>query len=287
MTAANVGGVASYWSQYVYDALGNRTSQTEHTSAGTETTTYQHGTAGVGPHQLTSMTRTTGSVGVTTGFGWDAAGNRTSRTVNAQQQTQAWDAEGKLTATTGGAAGNTSNVYAADGSRLVRTDPGGVTVFLPGGQEIHATATAVTATRWYTFAGSTVAVRSGVGLAGVSSVVTDAHGTPLAAVKNTNWAAAVTRIRTDPFGAARTGQTGTLAGRGFLAGPADATGLTLLGSGTTTRARARSSAWTRSLPPGCRHSSTRTCTPGTTPSPGPTRPGGTGSATHGTTSRVS
>lgn len=229
VTAANVGGVASYWSEYAYDALGNRTSLTEHTSTGTATTTYQHGAGTAGPHQLTSMTKTTGGVAVTTGYGWDAAGNQTSRTVAAQQQTQTWDAEGKLAATAGATSGDVSNVYGADGSRLVRVDTSGVTVFLPGGQEVHATAAGVAATRWYTFAGATVAVRTGIGLAGVSSVVSDAHGTPLASVKNTDWSVPVTRYRTDPFGAARTGQAGTFAGRGFLSAPTDQTGLTLLG----------------------------------------------------------
>jgi len=59
---------------------------------------------------------------------------------------------------------------------------------------------------------------------------TDAHGTPLASVHNTNWTNTVVRIRTDPFGAGRPGQTGTVSGHGFLGAPADPTGLTLLGA---------------------------------------------------------
>jgi len=144
-------------------------------------------------------------------------------------QTQAWDAEGKLTGITGGGV-TQSNVYDTDGNRLIQKDATGVTVYLPGGQEVRATSSSTTATRWYSFAGQTVAVRTGKGLAGVSSIITDGHGTPVASVKNTDWTAPVTRIRTDPYGGARSGQTGSVAGHGFLGAPADATGLTLLGA---------------------------------------------------------
>ncbi|WP_169582870.1 polymorphic toxin-type HINT domain-containing protein [Microbacterium thalassium] len=229
VTTADLGGVAPYWTEYAYDALGNRFSKTDHTAAATTLTEYAHGEGSAGPHQLTSMTRTSGSTSVTTGFTWDAAGNQTGRTVDAQQQTQTWDAEGELTAVTGGGA-DVSNIYDANGTRLIRIDDTGATVFLPGGQEVRATTETVTATRWYSFAGRTVATRTGKGLSGVSTIVTDAHGTPLASVHNTNWTAAVQRIRTDPFGAARAGQSGAVAGRGFLGAPTDTTGFTLLGA---------------------------------------------------------
>jgi RHS repeat-associated protein len=229
VTAADVGGAAPYWTEYAYDSLGNRFSKTDRTGGATTITEYQHGQGDAGPHQLTSMTKTTGTVAVTTGFTWDDAGNQTGRAAGGNQQTHTWDAEGELTAVTGGAE-DVSNVYDANGTRLVRIDETGTTVFLPGGQEVRATPVSVTATRWYSFAGNTVAVRTGKGLSGVSSVVTDAHGTPLATVKNTDWKAAVQRIRTDPFGGGRAGQTGMVAGRGFLGAPSDPTGFTLLGA---------------------------------------------------------
>ncbi|NJI60153.1 hypothetical protein HCX50_12020 [Microbacterium oxydans] len=139
------------------------------------------------------------------------------------------DPEGELVSISGGDE-DVSNVFDANGVRLIRTDEAGATLFLPGGQEVRASATAVSATRWYSFGGVNVAVRTGTGMAGVSSVVADAHGTPLAYVHNTNWAEAVRRVRTDPFGSARADAAGTLAGRGFLGAPADASGLTLLGA---------------------------------------------------------
>lgn len=145
------------------------------------------------------------------------------------RQTQTWDPEGELVSVTGGAE-DVFNVFDANGVRLLRSDDSGVTVFLPSGQEVRASATAVSATRWYSFGGTNVAVRTGTGMAGVSSVVSDAHGTPLAYVHNTNWTEAVRRVRTDPFGAAWADAPATLAGRGFLGAPADSSGLTLLGA---------------------------------------------------------
>lgn len=90
VTTADLGGVAPYWTEYAYDALGNRFSKTDHTTSATTLTEYAHGEGSAGPHQLTSMTRASGSTSVTTGFTWDAAGNQTGRTVDAQQQTQTW-----------------------------------------------------------------------------------------------------------------------------------------------------------------------------------------------------
>lgn len=229
VTSAVVGGVAEYWSEFAYDGLGNRTGKTDRVGSVTTVTEYTHGGGSAGPHQLTAVTETTGGVSVSTGFMWDAAGNQTSRTVDGDVQTLEWDPEGELVGVTG-AGGDVANVFAADGTRLVRVDDDGVTVFLPGGQEVRSDGAGVSATRWYTFAGSTVATRTGVGMGAVASVVTDPHGTPVAHVHNTNWAAPVNRVRTDPFGQARVGQAGTLAGRGFLGAPADPTGLTLLGA---------------------------------------------------------
>lgn len=63
----------------------------------------------------------------------------------------------------------------------------------------------MSARRNYAFAGQQVAVRTGAGLGGVTSLVCDTQGTPVAAVPNTTWSASsVTRIYTDPFGVDRT-----------------------------------------------------------------------------------
>ncbi|MCR6649342.1 MAG: RHS repeat-associated core domain-containing protein [Cellulomonas sp.] len=70
------------------------------------------------------------------------------------------------------------------------------------------------------------------GLGGVTSLVSDPHGTTLAAIPNTRWAAnSVVKQYTDPFGAAR-GTTASIPGdRQFLDKTRDtATGLTMVGA---------------------------------------------------------
>jgi hypothetical protein len=106
---------------------------------------------------------------------YDGAGNRTGMTVTGETTPYAWDAEGELSGTDG-----SSFVYDADGSRLVRTTTQGTTVYLPG-QEVTVDADGnVTAARYYSFGGKAVAVRTARGLGGVTLVVTDHQGTPIA-----------------------------------------------------------------------------------------------------------
>jgi RHS repeat-associated protein len=173
-------------------------------------------------------------------FSYDAAGNQTARNfsepVDASDPAQVeddldgdgavettqllgWDGEGELaTVATSGEgtegentteAGEASYVYSAEGERMTRTDASGTTVYLPGGQEVHVDpAGAVGAVRYYSFAGQTVAVRDGRGLGGVTSLVCDQQGTPVAAVPNTVWTPdSVTRLYSDPFGGDRTPTT--------------------------------------------------------------------------------
>jgi len=222
---SSVGGVKPYWSEYEYDPMGNRTQLVEHGLNGTSTTTtdYTYGGGSAGPHQLTGLTQTGGST-TQTGYTYDYAGNR----VTAGSTNYTWDAEGHLSAVAG-----ESNIYDASGNRLVRSDASGKTVYLPGGQEIHINGTTVTASRYYSFAGSTVATRTGSGLGAVTSLVSDQHGTIVAAVPNTVWTAtSVKRLFSDPFGAVRGGSDAGVPGdRRFLGAVLDAgTGLTLLGA---------------------------------------------------------
>jgi RHS repeat-associated protein len=224
--ASDVGGVEPYWSEYQYDSVGNRTSLTEHGlgSSPTSTTEYEHGGIGVGPHQLTKATKTVGGTDTVTNYTYDDAGNR----VSAGAVTYQWDAEGELTSV-----GGNENVYDASGNRLVRSDASGTTVYLPGGQEIVISGTTVSASRYYQFAGSTVATRTGSGLGAVTSLVCDQHGTAVAAVPNTVWtASSVTRVFSDPFGGVRGGSDAGVPGdHRFLGAVSDeASGLTLLGA---------------------------------------------------------
>jgi RHS repeat-associated protein len=128
-------------------------------------------------------------------------------------------------------------VYDADGNRIVRTDDTGTTVYL-GGQEILIESDgAVSTTRYCAFAGSgTVAVRTDRGLGnGVTSLVNDHHGTPVAAVSNGTHPkqASNGRLYTDPYGARRgTSEVGTVPGDAQFLGKTrdESTGLTQVGA---------------------------------------------------------
>jgi hypothetical protein len=119
---------APYWQEYTYDAVGNRTSLTEHVLDGRTDvvrTSSQHAGGGAGPHQVTTMSQQTGpaaSIGAApaktvASFSYDAAGNQTARNfskpVDASDPAQAeddldgdgavettqllgWDGEGEL-----------------------------------------------------------------------------------------------------------------------------------------------------------------------------------------------
>ena len=239
VVASALGGPAPYWNQYSYDKLGNRTKLVE---KGTKTTTYAHGAGTAGPHAVTSMTTVDGGTTTASSFTYDPMGNQISRKVgSAAAKTLSWDAQGQLAdvSVTGSAstleAGEAGFVYDASGGRLVRTEARGTTVYLPGGQEMFVPKSgSVTATRYYSFAGHTVAVRTGAGLGGVSSLVSDVHGTPVAAWANTRWTTkSVARLRTDPFGAPRgSSSSASIPGdRQFLGKTRDdSTGLTQLGA---------------------------------------------------------
>lgn len=135
-----------------------------------------------------------------------------------------WDAEGELAGVDG-----ELNTY----------DASGTTVYLPGGQEITIGATTVSATRYYSFAGQTVAMRTGNGMAAVSSLVSDQHGSVVAAVPNTAVpeSTPVQRWFSDPFGGDRAGAGTTIPGDyRFLGAVRDAgSGLRYVGSGSAER----------------------------------------------------
>ncbi|GGM15161.1 RHS repeat-associated core domain-containing protein [Promicromonospora citrea] len=256
-TVAGLGGGDPYWKSYSYDVLGNRETSVLHRTAaagGDATSTYQQpasGTTSVRPHAVTSVTAKN-DAGATLGqssFTYDSAGNMTGRTVaGISAQTLTWDAEGELASIASDEDGNGSvsqdesdeYVYSADGDRLARTQDGDTTVYLPG-QEItlDGDTGAVTAKRYYTFAGQTVAIRTGNLANTVTSIFNDPHGTGIIQVGNVS--NQVVRRYTDPFGAPRDSAAGLPVGgdgangswvgdRGFLDKTEDATGLTAVGA---------------------------------------------------------
>ncbi|WP_460847784.1 RHS repeat-associated core domain-containing protein [Phytohabitans suffuscus] len=233
-TTAGLGGPAPYWHDWSFGTatdpagrVGNRLSQTEHATAGDTTTTYTYPAAGSDrPHAVTGYTRT-GPGGTTTGaYTYDPAGNTLTRPGPNSQQTLTWDPEGHL-ATLTDTAGANSYVYDANGNRLISKDPTGATLHLGGTELRLTTATGqVSATRYYTFNGETVAQRTPSGLTWLAA---DHQGTNQLAI-TADTTQTVTWRRQTPYGNPR-GSTPTWPNKlGFVGGYKDTTGLTHLGA---------------------------------------------------------
>ncbi|MFH8795565.1 polymorphic toxin-type HINT domain-containing protein [Streptomyces sp. NPDC017941] len=238
--APTLGGPGAYWQDFDYDASGNRSKQVLHGVGGkpdvTRTYTYGKGADGNGgPHTLNKVVTDTPASGSGPAvksqdtFAYDKAGNTRQRVLNGTTQDLTWDATGKLRRSAKPDTEATTFSYDASGSRLLRKEPGKQTLYLPGMELSLDTATrAVEATRYYSFAGQTVATRTPKG---VQFLAGDHHGTSLAAVDAKS--GAVTRRRMDPFGNERgTAVTDPwIDDKGFLGKPIDAsTGLTHIGA---------------------------------------------------------
>jgi RHS repeat-associated protein len=230
-SVAALGGPAPYWHGYTYDDVGNRLTETRHAPGTPSTRTYvypaQGGIAGTKPHAVTDINITGGSAG-SEEFEYDEAGNTISRPGPGGQQTLEWNGEDRL-AEVSDLGGVTSYVYDADGNRLIRRDPTGATLYLPGGMEVRKPSTGQAAgTKYYSQAGMTIAIRTQTSL---DWLVQDHHGTAEATVSNSTLA--VSRRRTLPFGETR-GATPTTwpaaMDKGFVGGAIDNTGLTHLGA---------------------------------------------------------
>ena len=241
-SASVVGGPASYWRSYSYDAAGNRKTEVLHQATPT-TRTYNYPASGAAvgskPHAVTSITASGGS-STTLQYAYDASGNTLCRpaattanvcaadgTAGAESQSLTWNDEGKLSRSTD-KTGETTYTYDTGGGRLIRRDPTGATLYLPGGLEIRKpkTGTAV-GTRYYSHAGSAIAVRTPTAL---TWVVDDHQGTATATVSS-DAKLTVTRRRTMPFGEERGTAPASWAGdKGFVGGTKDNTGLTHLGA---------------------------------------------------------
>jgi RHS repeat-associated protein len=244
---AGLGGPAKYWTSYTFDAAGNRKTEKFHgTTDTTRTYTYpaSGGAPGSMPHAVAKVVITAGTSTTATrteNYSYDKTGNTTCRpagsaddicpggpTAAKEQQVLTWSAdEGRLAKSTD-LTGDTTYVYDADGNRLIRRDPAGATLYLPGGTELRKPKTGTTAaTRYYAVSGTTVAVRTG---ATITWMVTDHHGTASATVSN-DGKQTVNRQRTMPFGANRGSNPTAWAGdKGFVGGTKDNTGLTHLGA---------------------------------------------------------
>ncbi|MEV4808367.1 RHS repeat domain-containing protein [Micromonospora avicenniae] len=221
-SATTLGGPAPYWRSWTFDSVGNRRTEVVHTTSGDTTTTYNYPADGSPKaHSLTSTIG--GQVG---SYTYDETGNTLTRpSGSAGTQTLTWDFEGHLD-TSSDATGQTSFVYDADGNRLIRRDPTGKTLYLPG-QEIRydSSTKTTTCTRYYSYNGSAVASRTAAGLSWLTG---DHHGTAAVSV-NAATQVAVTRRET-PYGLPRGDSPAWPNDKGFVGGTKDNTGLTHLGA---------------------------------------------------------
>ncbi|MFI5792545.1 RHS repeat domain-containing protein [Streptomyces sp. NPDC051677] len=230
-----LGGPAPYWMSYETDAIGNRVSETNHDTgldaAKNITRSYEYGGAGAlgdGPHQVTKVVEKTPTGDRQSTYEYDDAGNTTKRTIGGNAQSLTWNDAGKVSEVTEASGSKTSYVYDASGNRLVRKDPSGTTVYLPGTElKLSADGTKMEATRYYEYAGQTVAVRTAAKL---SFVAADHHGTGELAIDAAT--GAISQRRFDPFGVERGEKLGPWPGeKGYVGGTIDAsTGLTHLGA---------------------------------------------------------
>ncbi|WP_245828191.1 RHS repeat-associated core domain-containing protein [Micromonospora avicenniae] len=222
------GSAYPYWHTWTFDATGNRKTEVRH--GGTDMTyAYTYPAAGAArPHAVTTVTASGGATW-TRNYTYDTGGNTKTRpTSTGATQTLTWDREGKILTSTDST--TTRYLQDADGNRLIRTDATGKTLYLPGGTEVRYTTSNGTkaATRYYSFAGQTIAIRTAGSL---NWIVSDHHGTAELAINATNLA--VARRRTLPYGEQRGATTGTWAAgmdKGFVGGTQDPTGLTHLGA---------------------------------------------------------
>ncbi|MFG3379475.1 polymorphic toxin-type HINT domain-containing protein [Streptomyces sp. NPDC047999] len=228
-----LGGPAPYWKSYEVDAIGNRTKEVIHdtglNAAEDITRTYTYGEGAAGPHAVTKVVEDGPSVDQQYTYAYDATGNTTERVIGGDAQKLEWDVEGQLVRTTEAGGAEATYVYDAGGDRVVRRDATATTVYLPGMElRLAKGSSKVEATRYYSFAGQTVAVRSDSGnLAFLSS---DHHGTGQLAVDATT--GSVSQRRFDPYGLDRGSPVGEWPGeKGFVGGTIDKqTGLTSVGA---------------------------------------------------------
>ncbi|RSM60319.1 hypothetical protein DMB66_24705 [Actinoplanes sp. ATCC 53533] len=233
-STGDLGGPAPYWYDWTIDKIGNRTKEVSHAAGGDTVRSYAAPAAGVGvvrPHAVTSMTTSQPgqSTDSTVSYGYDNTGNMTTRPGATNGQVLTWDAEGRLAKVVEGGS-TTTNLYDASGSRLIRRDAGGTTLYLPG-QEIRRAVSGNTATvsctRYYTFAGATVASRS-TGQQNLTWLFSDHQGTQQASVNA--YSQQVSIRRQNPYGEPRGVNPTWPTQKGFVGGDIDPTGLTHLGA---------------------------------------------------------
>ncbi|MBT2480362.1 RHS repeat-associated core domain-containing protein [Streptomyces sp. ISL-94] len=230
-----VGGPSAYWNSYSFDAAGNRTKEVQHSPTGDltkdVTRTYTYGTPGQAGANRLQKVDTTGPGGSRTeSYTYDETGNTKTRTIQGNTQNLEWDASGKLAKVTKGTE-TTDFVYDAGGNRLIRREPSGTTLYLPGTEVKLTTAGKLEGTRYYAHpAGPTMVKTAKDGVITTSYLMGDKNGTATTAVDATTMA--VTRRKFMPYGEVRGAAPSIWPGKkNFVGGELDeSTGLVHLGA---------------------------------------------------------
>ncbi|MEZ0074137.1 RHS repeat-associated core domain-containing protein [Planotetraspora sp. GP83] len=206
-------GINPYAQSFSYDGAGNLTTVVD----GAQTSTYTYPAAGpssVRPNAVTSIARTGGAGAGTDSYGYDSAGQLTSRNVGGKSGSFVWNEASQLVkATVDGT--DTTMVYDADGERLIRRDPDGTATLYIGAMEVQASGQQLTATRYYTGPdGATVALRTTQGAIGLKWLAAGLHGSTQLAIDDAS--GSVSRERYLPFGARRGTDDLPFTDHGFL-----------------------------------------------------------------------
>ncbi|MFD6122625.1 hypothetical protein ACFWHE_13600, partial [Streptomyces hydrogenans] len=205
-SAPKVGGPDAYWHSYTFDAAGNRLSETKHDPLGDTAKdvnrTYTYATGLPTKSRLSKVT-TTGPQGQREElYGYDDAGNTTTRTIQGNTQNLTWDLEGHLEKATAGT-NESSYVYDASGKRLIEREATGTTLYLPGTElKLDAAGNIAKTTRYYAHpAGPAMVKVAENGTIKKSYLLADRNGTATTAVDAAT--KTVTRRKNTPFGEER------------------------------------------------------------------------------------
>ncbi|WP_051370875.1 RHS repeat-associated core domain-containing protein [Streptomyces sp. 142MFCol3.1] len=226
-----------YDTTYTYDSIGNIQSVKDTTASGTTTKDYNY--PGYSADESTYTPEQAHPHAVTKAgsdsFGYNAAGQMNSRTVNGVTSDLVWNAQNRVTKITQKKTGGdevSGYVYDAEGNVLLRTSKTENVAYVEG-HEIHKVGSAAArATRFYTAAGTTVAMRVDDGSANgkLTWLLGDSQASTTLLI---TMGGVITRRRYTPFGKQRNtgGSLPDGLDRGFL-GKAedDSTSLSLLGA---------------------------------------------------------
>jgi RHS repeat-associated protein len=222
-TQAGLGGPAPYWSSWTIDEIGNTSQRVDRGVSTSATTDFTYSSSQ--PHFVTGTSGTAASAS----YSPDAAGNTVSRPNGAAVQALSWDDEGKLAGVASGGSTIQTNVYDAGGSRIVRDEPARTTLYVAGSEvSLDKASGVVSAARYYSFGGRTVAVRTGATNDTITALLADSQNTTHAQVNVV--ADTVQTTWSTPYGGTRSAAGSWVGEKGFVGGTNDATGLVHIGA---------------------------------------------------------